>query len=100
MGEPLSTQDEGAKMDKLEKEILDYPGYVLFPYLGLCSVTYITYRFKSTPNVVIGFDTRRLPRAYLVLLENLLHKLPTARPSSDRVSAAIREGKVRYSRIR
>ena len=25
-GEPVSTTDEGAKMDKLEKEVFDYPG--------------------------------------------------------------------------
>lgn len=40
------------------------------------------------------FLSRRLPRAYLILLENLLHIVPSSRPSCDRVVAAIREGKV------
>ncbi|KAF9482726.1 kinase-like protein [Pholiota conissans] len=75
-GEPISREDESVKMDKLEKEVLDYPG------------------FKSTPNLVIGFETRRLPRAYLVLLESLLYKSPAGRPSCERVSTAIREGKL------
>jgi hypothetical protein len=51
-------------------------------------------RFKSNPNLVSGFEARKLPRAYLVLLENLLHKTPAARPSSERVATAIRDGKV------
>ncbi|KAF8954903.1 hypothetical protein BDZ97DRAFT_2064311 [Flammula alnicola] len=44
----------------------------------------LPYRFKSTPSLVAGFEARRLPRAFLVLLENLLHKSPAARPSSER----------------
>lgn len=51
-------------------------------------------RFKSNPNLVSGFEARRLPRAFLVLLENLLHKTPASRPSSQRVATAIRDGKV------
>lgn len=30
-GEPVSTTEEGAKMDKLEKEVLEYPGWVKLP---------------------------------------------------------------------
>ena len=41
-----------------------------------------------------GFEARKLPRAFLVLLENLLHKMPSVRPSSERVATAIRDGKV------
>ncbi|KIM42420.1 hypothetical protein M413DRAFT_444837 [Hebeloma cylindrosporum] len=75
-GEPISRNEEGEKLERLEKEVLNYPG------------------FKSTPDLVAGFETRRLPRAFLVLLENLLHKSPAGRPSSERVSTAIREGKL------
>ena len=50
--------------------------------------------FKSSPNLVSAFEARKLPRAFLVLLENLLNKTPSIRPSSERVATAIREGKV------
>ena len=52
------------------------------------------FRFKSNPNLVSGFEARKLPRAFLVLLENLLNKTPLVRPSSERVAKAIRDGKV------
>jgi len=85
-------------MDRLEKEVLEYPGYVLFsPFLVLMYMFVIINsrnRFKSTPTLVTGFEARRLPRAFLVLLENLLHKSPLGRPSCERVSTAIKEGKV------
>ncbi|KAF8815160.1 kinase-like protein [Phlegmacium glaucopus] len=75
-GEPISRENEGEKMERLEREVLDYPG------------------FKSNPNLVSGFEARRLPRAFLVLLENLLHKTPAVRPSSEKVATAIRDGKL------
>uniref|UniRef100_A0A8H7XRT1 non-specific serine/threonine protein kinase n=1 Tax=Psilocybe cubensis TaxID=181762 RepID=A0A8H7XRT1_PSICU len=75
-GEPISREDEGGKMERLEKEVQEYPG------------------FKSVPSMVTGFENRRLPRAFLVLLENLLHKTPVGRPSVERVVTAIREGKL------
>ncbi|KAF8157058.1 kinase-like domain-containing protein [Crassisporium funariophilum] len=75
-GEPISRNEEGEKMDRLEKEVLEYAG------------------FKSNPNLVAGFEARKLPRAFLVLLENLLHKTPVSRPSCERVAAAIRDGKL------
>ncbi|KAF9564514.1 kinase-like protein [Agrocybe pediades] len=75
-GEPISRDEEGEKMERLEKEVLEYPG------------------FKSTAALVAGFEARRLPRAFLVLLENLLHKSPAGRPSCERVSIAIKEGKL------
>ncbi|KAF9525399.1 kinase-like domain-containing protein [Crepidotus variabilis] len=75
-GEPVSRNEEGEKMDQLENEVLTYPG------------------FKSTPAHVAGFEARRLPRAFLVLLEGLLHKMPSARPSCERVANALREGKL------
>lgn len=53
------------------------------------------YRFKSTQTLSTNFASRRLPTAYLVLLENLLHINPSVRPSSERVLGAIREGRVR-----
>lgn len=53
-----------------------------------------THRFKSTSALVTAFEARRLPRAYLVLLESLLHVHPAARPTCERVLNAIREGRV------
>lgn len=52
-------------------------------------------RFKSTLTLVTAFEARRLPRAYLVLLESLLNVKPSARPTCERVLNAIREGRVR-----
>ena len=57
-------------------------------------IPFFIYRFKSNPNLVSAFEARRLPRAFLVLLENLLNKTPSVRPSSERVATAIRDGKV------
>lgn len=62
--------------DRLEDEILRYRG------------------FKSSSGLVTTFESRRLPRAYLYLLENLLHVKPGTRPSSERVLGAIKEGGV------
>jgi len=67
---------EGDKMDKLEREVLSYPG------------------FKSTQPLITTFEARRLPRAYLVLLESLLNVVTSVRPSCERVSSAIREGRL------
>ncbi|KAF9459711.1 kinase-like domain-containing protein [Collybia nuda] len=75
-GEPISADRENEKLDRLEKEVLAYPG------------------FKSTPGLIAAFEARYLPRAYLVLLESLLNVLPLGRPSCERVSTAIREGRV------
>ncbi|OCH93324.1 kinase-like protein [Obba rivulosa] len=66
--------------DALEKEVASYAGY--------------WYRFKSSPTQAAAFESRRLPRAYLVLLESLLNTAPSARPSSERVLAALREGRL------
>ncbi|KAJ7274919.1 kinase-like protein [Mycena rebaudengoi] len=65
---------EGDKMDRLEDEVLNYSG------------------FKSTQSFALQFEARRLPRAFLVLLEGLLHVVPSGRPSCERVSTAIRDG--------
>ncbi|KAI0319145.1 kinase-like domain-containing protein [Amylostereum chailletii] len=70
--------DEGSAMDRLEKEVLAYPGFTA----------------NSTLETV--FTSRRLPQAYLVLLESLLNIVPSSRPSSERVQQAIRSGKVPY----
>ncbi|KAJ7152651.1 kinase-like protein [Mycena crocata] len=67
---------EGDKMDRLESEVLEYPG------------------FKSSQTLAVQFEARRLPRAFLVLLEGLLHVSPSGRPSCERVSTAIREGRL------
>jgi hypothetical protein len=69
---------------------------ILCPVNLLIPLTTSVGSFKSTPNLVLGFEARRLPRSFLVLLESLLHKSPGGRPSVERVSAAIREGKVRF----
>ena len=97
-GEPISREDEFEKMERLEKEVLDYPGSNFFLFYSKKSLIYLGlyFRFKSNPNLVSGFEARKLPRAFLVLLENLLNKTPSARPSSERVAKAIRDGKVCY----
>ncbi|KAH8083321.1 kinase-like protein [Cristinia sonorae] len=74
--EPDSKRDGKATSDALEREVLEYPG------------------FKSSPNAVSLFESRHLPRAFLLLLEGLLNVNPTARPSSERVLTAIREGRL------
>ncbi|GBE87646.1 kinase-like domain-containing protein [Sparassis latifolia] len=62
--------------DILEHEVASYSG------------------FKCTSAHVTAFESRRLPRAYLVLLESLLNVTPAMRPSSERVLSAIREGRL------
>ncbi|KAK0219813.1 kinase-like domain-containing protein [Armillaria fumosa] len=74
--ETLNSLAEGDKMDRLEQEVLNYPGQV------------------ATPAHIAAFEGRKLPRAYLVLLETLLNPNPSARPSCERVLAAIREGRL------
>lgn len=63
-------------MDRLEAEILEYTG------------------FKSSSILASGFEPRRLPKIYLLLLETLLNVRPSARPSSERVLGVIKEGGV------
>ncbi|KAJ7752461.1 kinase-like protein [Mycena maculata] len=76
-GEALGSKDaEGDKMDQLEREVLEYAG------------------FKSSQTLAVQFEARRLPRAFLVLLEGLLHVVPSGRPSCERVATAIREGRL------
>ncbi|KAF9444182.1 kinase-like protein [Macrolepiota fuliginosa MF-IS2] len=67
---------ESEKLKLLEQEILTYPG------------------FKSTPELVTTFGSRRLPEAFLLLLKNLLDPEPKTRLSCERVLVAIKEGKV------
>ncbi len=79
-GSDITSQNEddekGTDMDRLEREVSSYPG------------------FKSTPRLETLFTSRRLPRSYLVLLESLLNASPTARPSCEKVLAALHLGKV------
>ncbi|KAH9852573.1 kinase-like protein [Lenzites betulinus] len=73
--EDVSKPKDGKEfVAKLEDEILRYAG------------------FRSSSALVTTFESRRLPRAYLYLLENLLHVKPVVRPSSERVLVAIKEG--------
>jgi serine/threonine protein kinase len=73
----LSEDDErGNDTDRLEREVSSYPG------------------FKSTARLETLFTSRRLPRSYLVLLESLLNVSPAARPSCEKVLAALHLGKV------
>ena len=51
-------------------------------------------RFKSTPVHSTAFKARRLPRAYLILLESLLNPSPSGRPSCEKVVSAVRMGQV------
>ncbi|KAG6872095.1 hypothetical protein C0995_013019 [Termitomyces sp. Mi166 len=83
-GEPISTDREGDKLDRLEKEVLSYLGLTFGGYL----------RFKSTPAHVTAFEARRLPKSFLVLLESLLNVNPSSRPSCERVTNAIKDGKL------
>ncbi|KAI9510196.1 kinase-like protein [Russula earlei] len=70
--------EDGGKdddMDRLEREVSSYAG------------------FKSSARLETLFTSRRLPRSYLVLLESLLNVLPSARPSCEKVLAALHLGK-------
>ncbi|PCH45087.1 kinase-like protein [Wolfiporia cocos MD-104 SS10] len=69
-------KDGKENMEMLEREVQSYPG------------------FRSSGVLVTVFESRRLPRAYLVLLEGLLNVIPSVRPSSERVLSAILEGKL------
>ncbi|TFK41747.1 kinase-like domain-containing protein [Crucibulum laeve] len=75
-GTGRSDVNEATKLQRLEREVLEYPG------------------FKSTSALVTSFEARRLSRAFLVLLESLLNKAPGGRPTAERVSIAIRDGKL------
>ncbi|EGO29082.1 hypothetical protein SERLADRAFT_412726 [Serpula lacrymans var. lacrymans S7.9] len=70
-----SVVDESDKMSKLEMEVFDYRG------------------FRQSPSLVTSFESRRLPRAFLYLLESLLNVTPSSRPSCERVLGAMREGR-------
>ncbi|TFK28473.1 other/IKS protein kinase [Coprinopsis marcescibilis] len=72
----LGSHAEGEKLARLEQEVLQYPG------------------FKSNIALATNFEARRLPIAFLVLLERLLDRSPAGRPSCDRVVMAVREGKL------
>ncbi|KAK0183982.1 kinase-like domain-containing protein [Armillaria mellea] len=74
--ETLNSLAEGDKMDRLEQEVLNYPGQV------------------ATPSLVAAFEGRKLSRAYFLLLETLLNPNPSTRPSCERVLTAIREGRL------
>lgn len=73
-GNGNSAIGEGDKMERLEREILEYSG------------------FKSTHELEVKFKARRLSKNFLGLLENLLHIVPSIRPSSERVLMGINEG--------
>ncbi|EGO03307.1 hypothetical protein SERLA73DRAFT_46206 [Serpula lacrymans var. lacrymans S7.3] len=73
-----SVVDESDKMSKLEMEVFDYRG------------------FRQSPSLVTSFESRRLPRAFLYLLESLLNVTPSSRPSCERVLGAMREGRVSF----
>jgi len=72
--ESTSALPEDEKLDRLEREVIEYEG------------------FRSNETLQIAFQTRKLPQAYLVLLENLLTPIPNRRPSCERVASAIRKG--------
>ncbi|EKM75829.1 hypothetical protein AGABI1DRAFT_45808 [Agaricus bisporus var. burnettii JB137-S8] len=74
--ERQSRLGDDEKLKRLEQEVLDYPG------------------FKSTTDLAVAFEARRLSKNYLILLESLLNRTPSARPSCVRISMAVQEGKV------
>lgn len=87
--------NEGDKMAQLEREIQSYSGSVLLIMLAAGTGAHISdARFKSSATLATTFGTRRLPRAYIVLLESLLNVNPFARPTCERVLSAIRERRV------
>jgi hypothetical protein len=87
--------NEGAKMAQLEREIQSYSGSVLFIMLAAGIGAHTSdARFKPSATLGTTFGTRRLPRAYVVLLESLLNVNPFARPTCERVLSAIRERRV------
>jgi len=75
-GDRGSAAGEADKMERLEKEVLNYPG------------------FKSTIDVEAKLKARKLSKNYLVLLESLLCVTPSTRPTCERVLGGIREGKL------
>ncbi|CDO70618.1 hypothetical protein BN946_scf184748.g15 [Trametes cinnabarina] len=75
--DPSRPKDGKEFADRLAAEILRYPG------------------FKSSQSMVTTFESRRLPRAYLYLLENLLHVKPSVRMSAERVLNAMKEGSLK-----
>ena len=55
--------------------------------------------FKKTSAIRSTFDSRRIPQAFLILLEGLLHVIPTSRPTAERVLSAINKGQVSHINI-
>lgn len=51
--------------------------------------------FRSTSSLLAVFESRYLPRAFLILLESLLCVNPSGRPTTERIMSAMREGRVR-----
>lgn len=89
-----NTRDGREASDALEREVQAYAGYAVY-WTGLYAhADEVSHSFKSSPSLQTVFESRRLPKAYLWLLEGLLNINPSIRPSSDRVLGAIREGRV------
>ena len=61
----------------------------------VASVINDDHSFRTTPSVTAAFESRHLPRAFLILLEGLLSVNPSVRPTSERIVSAMREGRVR-----
>ena len=53
------------------------------------------FSFRTTPSLTATFESRHLPRAFLILLEGLLSVNPSLRPTSERIVSVMREGRVR-----
>lgn len=66
------------------------------PYSSHVGVLIAFYSFRTTPSLSTTFESRRLPRAFIILLETLLSVSPSGRPSCERILGAIREGRVRH----
>lgn len=92
-----SRRDGKEAADQLEAEVRTYPGYVNVARDEFHAVLTSVTSFKSSQNLVAVFRSRRLPQAFLILLERLLNAAPSSRPSSERVLGAIREGNVGLS---
>ena len=64
-------------------------------YGSLRNMTDDGVSFRTTPSLLAAFESRHLPRAFLILLEGLLSVNPSVRPTSERIVSAMREGRVR-----
>lgn len=90
-------EDGHSVMDRLENEVRAYNGYACIIFSICCvlrSQHRVLPRFKPNASIDTLFKSRHLPRAYLVLLENLLNTSTAVRPSCERILQGLHSGMV------